>query len=85
MSRNALNFQHGRIGAERFKFNFARRRSVQRVPTDGAELGEVEFGDAASDFFVRIKAQSNGAMGDFGMLLQMAHGAHDNGDAGFII
>ena len=68
-----------------FEVEVANLSTIQGIGKVRIERFHVEVVCPATNFFVRSKANANGAVGNFGMVDKIFDGSHDFGNTGFII
>ena len=72
-------------GVEVFVFQFADSTAVHRVGPVGSKLLHVEFVCAQSDFLVRVETDTDVAVLDFRVLLQIFHCGNDFSNTGLVV
>ena len=85
VDRHTLDTDDGPVGRERLVDQFAAMRAVERVAELGPQVVRQIGVDAVADLLVGRKADADGAVGDFGMLQQIAGGGHNDGHARFVV
>ena len=85
MDRDALHVHVGLIGRKRLVDDLAPLGPVQRVPNIGLQVACQPGVDAAPDFFIRGKSNSDRAVREVGMSQEVSRGGHDDGHARLVV
>ena len=75
----------GRSRIEVLEFKFTHFSAIHGIGPFATELRYIELMGAQTDFLIRIKADTDFTVLDFGVLLQIYHRRYNFGNTGFII